>query len=466
MKKRFFGTDGIRGKYGEEPLEHATIRKIAFVIAKYFADTQGYILVGKDTRASGKEILNDLRIGLELGGKELRVLNGDLAITSPATALLVREDNDACAGIMITASHNPASDNGLKILGADGDKLNDDIELELERMLEALNSDEIQKLTDARASVHEEQILGCEHEYVTLLKKALVEDFGFNIDEDENRTSLSIALDSAAGAGFKFTPWVIDEFGLEVKEIGKIPDGKNINDECGVLYPDKLMKEVSEGDYTFGLALDGDADRVKLVDETGRLWDGDRIIALLAVWLKEREKLLNNTVVMTEYSNLSAINYLLDQGIKVEKVVVGDKEVLLKEKELGAVLGGEKAGHIIYRPWLSSSDGTFIAAWVAEILREKGCKLSELWPNYDKYPSEQFTVYVKEKKDLSKIVGFEESIKEADDELGNKGRVFVRYSGTENKMRILVESDDMTKVKKIGEKLSSIVNEQIGVENE
>ncbi len=464
MKKRYFGTDGVRGKYGEEPLDHATIRKLGFVIAKYFVDTEGYILIGKDTRASGKEILEDLRIGLGLGGKESRVLNGDVAITSPATALLVREDENACAGIMITASHNPASDNGLKVLGADGDKLSDDIELKLEEMLETLTSEELNNLIEAKNEFSEDEILGCEHEYASLLKKALKEDFGFNPDEDATRMSLSIALDSAAGAGFKFTPWVIDEFGLEAEEVGKTPDGTNINDECGVLHPDNLMARVREGDYAFGLALDGDADRVKLVDETGRLWDGDRIIALLAVWLREREKLLNNTVVMTEYSNLSAINYLIGQGIKVEKVVVGDKEVLMKEKELGAVLGGEKAGHIIYRPWLSSSDGTFMAVWVAEILREKGCKLSELWPNYDEYPSEQFTVYVKEKKELSEIVGFKEAMKEASGELGNKGRVFVRYSGTENKMRILIESDDMTKVEKIGKKLSEIVKEQIGVE--
>ena len=461
MKNKIFGTDGVRGKYGEEPLTRTTVRKLGFVIAQYFAEQDGHVLIGRDTRASGREILADLQAGLSYGNKESRILNGEIAITSPATALLTREDEDACLGIMITASHNPASDNGMKLLGADGDKLSEKIEAELEEMLAKIDPEVEKALIDMEPPLTDEgAILGCEHEYARLLKEALATDFG--IDTDAERMSFDIALDSAAGSGFRFSPWVLDDFGLSVEEVGRTPDGTNINNDCGVLFPEHLAEKVKEGGFDFGVALDGDADRVKLVDETGRIWDGDRIISLLAVWLKERGKLLNNTVVMTEYSNLSAINYLKEQGIKVEKVVVGDREVYMKSVELGGVLGGEKAGHIIYRPWLSSSDGTFMAVWIAEILREKACTLYELWPNYEEYPSEQYAVFVTEKRELSDIPGFDEAKKEAEAELGSTGRVFVRYSGTENKMRILIEADDPEKVKKIGEKLSNIVKKEIG----
>lgn len=461
MKNGIFGTDGVRGKYGEEPLTRATVRKLGFVIAQFFAEQKGYVLIGRDTRASGREILADLQAGLSYGNKESRILNGEITITSPATALLTREDENACLGIMITASHNPASDNGMKLIGADGDKLSEEIEAKLEEMLADLDPEVERALAEMDPPITDERaILGCEHEYARLLRKAFATDFG--IDTEVESLSFDVALDSAAGAGFRFSPWVLDDFGLNVEEFGKTPDGKNINDGCGVLFPEHLAEKVKEGNFDFGVALDGDADRVKLVDETGRIWDGDRIIALLAVWLKERGKLLNNTVVMTEYSNLSAINYLKEQGIKVEKVVVGDREVYMKSVELGSVLGGEKAGHIIYRRWLSSSDGTFMAAWIAEILREKGCTLSELWPDYKEYPSEQYAIFVTEKKELSEIPGFEVSRKEAEAELGDTGRVFVRYSGTENKMRILIEADDLEKVEKIGNKLSEIVKKEIG----
>ena len=461
MKNEIFGTDGVRGKYGEEPLTRTTVRKLGFVIAQFFAEQNGHVLIGRDTRASGREILADLQAGLSYGNKESKILNGEITITSPATALLTREDKDACLGIMITASHNPASDNGMKLLGPDGDKLSEKIEEKLEEMLANLDPEVEKALEEMDPPITDEgAILGCEHEYARLLRESFTADFG--IDTEAESLSFDVALDSAAGAGFRFSPWVLDDFGLNVEEIGKTPDGKNINDGCGVLFPEHLAEKVKEGNFDFGVALDGDADRVKLVDDTGRIWDGDRIISLLATWLKERGKLLNDTVVMTEYSNLSAVNYLKEQGIKVEKVVVGDREVYMKSVELGGVLGGEKAGHIIYRPWLSSSDGTFMAVWIAEILREKGCALSELWPNYEEYPSEQYAIFVTEKRELADIPGFEEACKEAEGELGDTGRVFVRYSGTENKMRILIEADDPEKVEKIGNKLSEIVKKEIG----
>jgi phosphoglucosamine mutase len=211
-----------------------------------------------------------------------------------------------------------------------------------------------------------------------------------------------------------------------------------------------------------GIALDGDADRAILVDEKGRVWTGDRIVAMLANYLKEHGELANNVVVLTEYSNLAAIKYLEANGIRVEKVVNGDRKVAKKLQELGGVLGGENAGHIIYLPWFCSSDGSFVALFARKIMAEKNCLLADLWPEYEEFPNAQIGVKVREKPDFKDIPGLTAAIEEGTRQLDGRGRVFLRYSGTEMKLRILVEGPDLREDTEIAEKLNEIIKKEIG----
>ena len=210
------------------------------------------------------------------------------------------------------------------------------------------------------------------------------------------------------------------------------------------------------------MALDGDADRIVIVDEKGRIWDGDRINILLTTYLREQEKLQKNTVVVTEYSNYATVKHLEAMGINVDKVVVGDRFVAQKLRELGADLGSELAGHIIYRPWLDASDGTFMALFILKIMHEKNMQLADMWADYEYMPSKQWAIKVSEKRPLAEVSGFNEAVKEAEGEFAGAGRVFCRYSGTENKLRILVEGADVSLVEKHGDNLAKIIEKEIG----
>lgn len=465
MEKKFFGaTDGVRGEYGKTPLTPEIIFKLSFGFAQFLeGEATKEVLVGRDTRVSGIEIVKYVTAGLRAGGRKAKIMNGDRCIPSPALAILTATNAEAGGAIMVTASHNPAKDNGLKVLRADGSKLTDAQEVAVEQIAVGKAAEQAWQDYEASSQKPSEDnvVYACEQEYAKILKQDLTDDFGFDLERVDS--PMEVGLDSAAGAGFRFSPWVLGDLDIESVEVGPLPNGKNINKACGALHPEKLAERVKQDALDFGLALDGDADRAVLVDESGRIWDGDRIVAMLALWMKERGKLLNNKVVMTEYSNLAAIKYLEAQGVEVEKVEVGDRAVAAKCKEIGAVLGGEKAGHIIYRPWLESSDGTFVIALVACILRETGKKLSELWPDYEEYPSKQVKIYVREKKPLAEIRGLEAGLKLAKTVLGERGRVFVRYSGTEMAMRILVEADDAKSVREISHSLADLVQNEIGV---
>jgi phosphoglucosamine mutase len=351
---------------------------------------------------------------------------------------------------MLTASHNPATDNGIKVFGADGDKISDEQELSVEATffeaeLEAdIDLPEVRFVKQASESAEK---------YYEQIAASLVGDNGFD--------GMKIILDAASGAGHDWSRKVFEEFELEVEQIDPEPDGKNINEGYGALYPEK-MAELAREEGLSGVALDGDADRIVLADEDGRIWDGDRIVILLAEYLKSHNELAADTVVLTEYSNLATIKYLESKGIKVAKVVNGDRYVSQKCVELGACLGGELAGHIIYLPWLRGSDGTFMALMVLRIVQESGGRLADLWADYENLPSKQWGLKVREKRDLAEVPGFNEAVTGAEKRFGDKGRVFVRYSGTENKLRILVEGEDAALVDEIGEGLAKIIKEEIG----
>ena len=447
MKKIFGETDGIRAKVGEFPLRPNVLKKLGEAIADEL--TAKKIIMARDTRESGIWIDEAITTGLSSRGVEIKDLG---VLPTPAVQKILSSSDDCDGGIMITASHNPATDNGVKVFRADGDKLDDETELaiedrfftsELEPDIEPVERDFVE--------------MGVDAESVERYAKMASESLGIAQTEGAG----SFLIDSASGSGYSFSRALFEDFGFEVENIDPAPNGKNINDGYGALHPEKLSMLCKQSGK-MGIALDGDADRAILVDEKGRIWTGDRIVAMLANYLKERGELTNNVVVLTEYSNLAAIKYLEANGIRVEKVVNGDRKVAKKLQELGGVLGGENAGHIIYLPWFCSSDGSFVALFARKIMAEKNCLLADLWPEYEEFPNAQIGVKVREKPDFKDIPGLTAAIEEGTRQLDGRGRVFLRYSGTEMKLRILVEGPDLREDTEIAEKLNEIIKKEIG----
>lgn len=446
MEKRIFGaTDGIRGKVGEAPLRPNIIKELGRAIAKNTYAKK--VLLGRDTRESGMWMSEQITDGLEAAGAEVENFG---VLPTPAVQAIIKDSGEYDGGIMLTASHNPATDNGIKVFGSDGDKISDEQELAVEDTFFAA---ELEADIDLPEVKFVKQASESAEKYYEQIAASQVGDKGFD--------NQKIILDAASGAGHDFSRKVFEEFELEVEQIDPEPNGKNINDGYGVLYPEKMAEQARE-EGLIGIALDGDADRIVVADEEGRIWDGDRIVILLAEYLKEQDRLPADTVVLTEYSNLATIKYLEGKGIKVAKVVNGDRYVAQKCIELGAGLGGELAGHIIYLPWLRGSDGTFMALMVLRIIQERGMRLADMWADYENLPSKQWGLAVREKRELSEVAGFNEAVANAEERFAGKGRVFVRYSGTENKLRILVEGEDAALVDEIGEGLAEIIKKEIG----
>ena len=455
MTKKIFGeTDGIRAKVGDFPLRPNVLKTLGSAIAGEMQAKE--FLMARDTRLSGLWMKDALTAGLEAGGIKVK----DLGVLPTPAISKILEQSEYDGGIMITASHNPATDNGVKLFIANGDKSDDDLELAIEARYFAADLE-----ADIEVPGVEYVEMGTDSDsvakYVDMANTTLLDGKNDETPVSEKFKNGKIMVDAASGAGHNFSRLVFEDFGLEVETIDPEPDGENINEGYGALYPEKLGEHCKKTGV-MGIALDGDADRAILVDEYGRVWSGDRIVAFLAIYLKEQGLLKNDTVVLTEYSNLAAIQYIQAQGIKVEKVVVGDREVARKCKELGAILGGENAGHIIYLPWLNSSDGTFVALLAEKIIREKGCALADLWPDYEDFPNEQLAVKVREKRPLEEVAGWTKALEEAQERLNGRGRVFTRYSGTEMKLRILVEGPDFREDHEVAEGLKTIVEKEIG----
>lgn len=447
MEKRIFGaTDGIRSKVGEKPLRPAYIKCLGIAIAKFFRHDR--ILVARDTRASGVWIEDVLVEGVKQYGGTI----GDLGvIPTPVAQKIIGARDGIKGGVMITASHNPATDNGLKVFMIDGNKLTDEQELEVERLYFDIGVGEDTEVPDV--AYEPDENTGAIREYAEMIANAL----GIDEEFDGGR----IVLDAASGAGHAFSRRVFEGFGMGVEQIDPEPDGKNINAGYGALYPEKMAARAKELGI-MGVALDGDADRIVVADEEGRIWNGDRLVILLADYLKEKGELANDTVVLTQYSNYAAEQYLVNLGVTVDKVDNGDRYVAQKCEEIGAILGGEVSGHIIYTPWLKSSDGTFMTMFIQKILSDKGCRLADLWARYEDMPSKQWAVDVREKKPLDEIPEWNGAVAAATGDFDGDGRVFARYSGTENKLRILVEGSNAELVNEVGERLKALIEKEIG----
>lgn len=344
-------------------------------------------------------------------------------------------------GVMITASHNPFHDNGIKVFHSNGRKFTDEEELEIEDIFFNFpfnGSDEI-----GRAK----RIEDVSGRYIEFIK---------SIPGNMSLKGFKVVVDCANGATYKVAPTVFRELGAKVVEVAIEPDGYNINKDCGALHPENLKDIVLNEKADLGIALDGDGDRVIMIDEKGNVIDGDYIMAMVAKYLKETEELAKNTIVVTEYSNQAMINHLQEEGITIVKVPNGDRAVAWKCEELGLNFGGEQTGHFLFTDYSEVGDGTLAALLVMRILIEKKKSLSELAYVFEKYPQKVFNVEISKKIPLEELIEFQDVVKKWEQKFEGKGRIYSRYSGTENLLRIMIEAENLKLIDQAGPELTTL----------
>lgn len=424
---KLFGTDGVRAKAGEF-LDSFLAMRLAMAAGIYFKDKSitKNILVGKDTRRSGYMIENAIVSGLTLVGYNVIQIG---PMPTPAIAFLT-EDMRCDAGIMISASHNPYYDNGIKFFGADGNKLSEDIEKKIEEIYFDDKLIESSKVTmnDIGQAKRIDDVIG---RYIVSIKNSFPKNLTLK--------SLRIVLDVAHGAAYKVAPTVFKELGAEVIVINDKPNGLNINENCGALHPANLACEVKKFRADIGFAFDGDADRLVVIDERGEVANGDSLLGVLALYLKEQNK-LKSSVVATIMSNGALKEFLNKQGIELQTCNVGDKFVLEKLKMCGGNFGGEQSGHIIFSDYAKTGDGLIAALQFSALMLSKKKTASAILGQIKPYPQLLFNLKISQKKDLKKIKG----LKELETHLKDKNINFLfRYSGTENLIRLLLEAKDL-----------------------
>ncbi len=440
---KYFGTDGVRGIANKQltaQLAYRLGRAGAYVLAKHSSAERPKIIIGRDTRISGPMLEGALIAGIcSVGGDVIRVG----VVPTPAVAYLARSKN-ATAGIMISASHNPAEDNGIKFLSSTGYKLSDLVEEEIETL--ALNAvDEMPYPIGADVGSVQDMDNAIE-EYIGFLKKTV----------DMDLKGVKVIVDCANGAAYQAAPQTLMELGAEVIAINNMPDGININKDCGSTYPQELQKAVVEQGATLGIAHDGDADRVVAVDEKGRLVDGDQIITICGLHMKEKGLLPNDSLVVTVMSNIGLHLALEKAGIKAYQTKVGDRYVLEKMLETGCSLGGEQSGHIIFLEYNTTGDGLLTALQLLQVAADTGKPISELADQMQTFPQVLINAKVHNKEEVMSSAEFKEKIAEAEEKLNKKGRVLVRPSGTEPLIRVMVEGPDEAEIKKVAEELAKL----------
>jgi phosphoglucosamine mutase len=426
-----FGTDGIRGIANRYPMTPEVALQLGKAVARSFRNGKSpVVVIGKDTRLSGYLFENALTAGLCAAGATVYLVG---PMPTPAVAHITRSFA-ADAGIMITASHNPAEHNGIKLFDAEGFKLPDEQEQKIERlMLESLK-----KLGNDEPEGHigkAHRIDDARGRYIEFAKATI---------RNRSLSGLKVVLDCANGAAYSVTPLILRELGADVIALNDEPDGLNINLGCGALHPEAVREALLANKADIGIALDGDADRAMLVDERGELLDGDRVLGIVAPDLRKRGRLASDTIVGTVYSNSGLDESLARSGIKVVRVENGDRYVTEEMRRKGYSLGGEQSGHIIFLEYTTTGDGTIAALQVLRIMKESGKRLSELASGMTRWPQRTVSVAVREKVPFEQLPKVRAAIAQAGVALGASGRVLVRYSGTERKVRVMVEAKEST----------------------
>lgn len=438
---KLFGTDGVRGKAGEF-LTPFLAMKLAMAFGESIEKKTGKILVGKDTRRSGYMIENAIVSGLTAIGYNVIQIG---PMPTPAIAFLT-EDMRCDGGIMISASHNPYYDNGIKFFDSYGNKLSNKIEEKIEKKYFE-NSFSLKTEKEIGKSKRIDDVIG---RYIVHIKSSFPKHLNLN--------GIRIVVDTANGASYKVAPTIFSELGAEVITINDRPDGFNINENSGALHPEFLAKKVLEYRADIGFALDGDADRLVVVDEKGNIVDGDKLLGSLAYYLNTKNKLKNSAIVVTVMSNGALEEFLKKKNIKVYRSKVGDKYVLevMKEKDLN--FGGEQSGHIIFSDYAKTGDGLISALLSIAYMIESKKKASEAFNLFNLYPQVQDNIIVSSKVPIESIKGSRELL----DEITKNGyRHLVRYSGTENKLRLLVEGEDIKKAKEFLNKLKEFFKSRL-----
>lgn len=469
---RLFGTDGIRGMANRYPMTGevamAVGRAVAYVLQQQAAQSvnkggipigfkpleskrpvrRAKIVVGKDTRLSGYMIEQALASGICSMGADC-ILIGPMP--TPGVAF-VTQSMRADAGVMISASHNPYHDNGIKIFSADGYKLPDETEAEIERLVESNEMDKKRPTEDSVGKAFRiDDVLG---RYLVFLKALFPKDLDLQ--------GMRVSLDCANGAAYKVAPLVFEELGAEVIKHGVSPSGVNINDKCGALYPENICSSALAYRADIGISLDGDGDRCILSDENGEVVDGDQIIGLCALEMAREGKLAKKTVVTTPMSNVGLEMSLKEHGISMVRSKVGDRYVVDEMRRNGYNLGGEQSGHVIFLDQSTTGDGIVAALKVLEAMRRTGRPLSELKKAIKLYPQVRADVKVSRKDPLEQHAEIKAAIADAEKVLHDRGRVFVRYSGTEPLCRVMVEGEELQEIQALSQRIATSIQRILG----
>lgn len=452
--RKLFGTDGIRAVAGVAPLDPRTIFAVGAALARRLSAAGGAVevVLGMDTRESGPWIAATLTAGLRSAGAEI-VFAG--VLTTPAIAFLARKHGYA-AGVVISASHNPWQDNGIKIFGGDGYKLPDAVELAIEGLIEEELSGGDNSATqpadpETLPPVQESLRL----EYVQFLREAVP---GVSLD---NRR---VVIDCANGAASVVAPQLFGELQGTVEVTHAAPDGRNINANCGALHPEIVAAEVKQHGAVMGFTFDGDADRALFADENGRVINGDAVMLACARDLHARGELAGDVVVATTMSNMGFEAALGRSGIRMLRAPVGDKYVLEEMQRSGASLGGEQSGHILIPAKATTGDGLLTALMVLDVVHRSGKTLGELVADLKNFPQVILNVGVREKKPLNEFPAVVEAIQAAETELHGTGRVVIRYSGTEALARVMIEAEDESRMRHHAEAIAEAIRKELGVQ--
>jgi phosphoglucosamine mutase len=445
---KLFGTDGLRGTAGNYPLDNATVELLGRILYFLFTDQkfEPVLIIGRDTRESGPGIAASLSRGFRRSGGKVR--DGGI-LPTPAIAYLARSERNFA--VSITASHNPSADNGIKLFGPDGQKISEQTELEIEPYLLGEKS-----FVRESTGVEGENVQEA-NEFQSKYFHHLVHDFFPDLDLH----GISIVLDCANGAFYDLGPSILRKMGATVHALNTSPDGKNINHNCGSLYPNVVAEALHQNGFDCGFTFDGDGDRC-LAANHREMYDGDFILGASARYLNSRSQLKKKMVVGTSMTNLGLEAFLNQQNISLIRVPVGDKYVLEKLKEEDLSLGGEQSGHIIYMNDTHIGDGLVTALQVLRIYKNSGKKFAEIFEGIRRYPQTLQNISVKNKPELNTIAGVPEKIKAIEEELASKGRIVVRYSGTEMLARVMIEGPDQSQIDKMANELIEILKAQIG----
>ncbi|HEY1581795.1 MAG TPA: phosphoglucosamine mutase [Chthoniobacterales bacterium] len=456
--KKIFGTDGVRGVANVEPVTAETALKLGRAAAHVFTTlnpqahppgTRPKIVLGKDTRLSGYMLENALVAGITSLGVDVLLIG---PLPTPGVAYITRSLR-ADAGIVLSASHNSYEDNGIKFFRHDGYKLDDEIEQKIEQLVFAGEIDSVRPT--AKKIGRATRIDDALGRYVEFAKASFPR--GMTLEK------MRIAVDVANGAGYKSTPCILRELGAELIVAHNQPNGTNINAGCGSTYPEEIQRLVLKSEAMVGIANDGDADRVLLCDESGAIVDGDEILAIASVDLLGRGQLAQETLVATIMSNFGLDEALAAHGGKVIRTKVGDRYVIEEMVRRNLNLGGEQSGHMIFRDFTTTGDGIVSALQILRIMQATGKSLGELKQCLKKYPQAQRNLRVKEKPALESLPKVTELVRETEKSLGGKGRVLLRYSGTEPKIRLLIEGHDSERIDADANRIADAIQEAIGI---